>query len=131
MAYDDAASIKALALMDDCSGVADGDIRVRAIHTAVGVDQVDIWEVSDPMNPLPLYVDFDFGQVGQYLDLPAASYTLGFDVNGDADPDVVFELPSLTAGSVANVFAATDDMGAVFLLAQFADGSTARIDPTL
>ncbi len=130
VAFDNAASIQALALVDDYEGLAAGDIRVRAIHTAVGVDNVDIWEISDPMNPVPLYTDVAFGDVGAYMDLPANAYTLGFDLDGDADPDVVFELPSLEAGTVANVFAVTDTMGTPFLLAQFADGNTARVDLT-
>lgn len=130
VAYGPAASIGALALQDAYGMLQPGDIRVRAIHTASMVGQVDIWEISDPMNPLPLYVDFDYGQVGGYLDLPAGAYNLGFDVNDDAVPDVTFAIPSLPAGTVANVFAVTGTMGDVFLLAQLEDGATVRIDPT-
>ncbi len=130
VAYGPAASIGALALQDAYGMLQPGDIRVRAIHTASMVGQVDIWEISDPMNPLPLYVDFDYGQVGGYLDLPAGAYDLGFDVDDDAVPDVTFAIPSLPAGTVANVFAVTGTMGDVFLLAQLEDGATVRIDPT-
>lgn len=130
VAYNNAASIQAMALVDDYEGLAAGDIRVRAIHTAVGVGDVDIWEISDPMNPIPLFTDVAFGDVSGYEDLPAMAYTLGFDLDNDANPDVVFELPSLEAGTVANVFAATDAMGTPFLLAQFANGDTARVDLT-
>ncbi|MBD3236040.1 MAG: DUF4397 domain-containing protein [Candidatus Eisenbacteria bacterium] len=120
-------SVQPLALADDLSAPPAGSIRVRAIHTAAGVGTVDTWEVSDPGNPTPLYTDFGFGDAGAYLELPAAAYQLGFDVDDDAVPDLVFALPPLNAGTIANVFAVADD--AVFLLAQFADGSTARIDP--
>jgi hypothetical protein len=128
VAFDDLSSIQALPLEDDYEDVASGEIRVRAVHTAVGVGQVDIWEVSDSQNPLALYTDVDFGVAGAYLDLPAAAYTLGFDLDNDASADVTFDIPSLPAGTVANIFAVTDSNDAVFLLAQLADGSTVRID---
>lgn len=128
VAFDQVSSLKALALTDDFEGLASGQIRVRPIHAAAGVGQVDIWEVGDPSSPTALFVDFDFGAVGPYLDLPAGAYRLGFDVDDDAVPDLTFALPSLEAGAVANVFAVND--GAVHLLAQLADGSLARIDPT-
>lgn len=128
VAYGTLDSIAALALVDDYRNLALGKLRVRAIHAAAGVGRVDIWNVTDPQNPAPLYVDFDFGEVGAYLDLPAGSYSLGFDVNDDGAPDLTFVLPALPAGTVANVFAVAEAGGAVFLLAQFDDGTTARVD---
>ncbi len=129
VAYDRVSSIKALALVDDLSPVPAGSLRVRAVHTASGVGQVDIWNVPTGGTPAPLYPDFDFGEVGDYLTLPAGAYRLGIDVDNDASPDLLFNLPALPAGTVANVFAVSDASGGVFLLAQFADGTTARIDP--
>jgi hypothetical protein len=129
VAFNTLGSIQALALAEDLSAPMAGTFRTRAIHAAAGVGTVDIWNVTDEQNPAPLYVDFAFGDVGTYLELPAAAYSLGFDVDDDAVPDLVFELPALAAGVIANLFAVNDNGGAVFLLAQFADGSTARIDP--
>lgn len=128
VAYNILSNIAALALVDNYAGLASGNLRVRAIHTAAGVGEVDIWNVTNPASPAPLYVDFAFGEVGAYLDLPAGAYSLGFDVNNDAVPDLVFALPALPAGVIANVFAVAETGGTVFLLAQFEDGSTARID---
>jgi hypothetical protein len=128
VAYGDVAGLGALALVDDYAGLADGDIRVRAIHAAPIVGEVDIWEVSDMDMPVALYENVPFGAVGAYLDLPAGAYTLGFDVNDDATPDVIFDLPALEAGTVANVFAAADSMNQVHLLAQLDGDVTARID---
>ncbi len=128
VAFNELSSIQALALLDDHEGLEEGDIRVRAIHTAVGVGIVDIWNLPDEGEPALLYEDVDFGEVGSYLDLPAGAYTLGFDVDKDGSPDVVFELPALPAGTIANVFAVTDGSG-VFLAAQLQDGTVARIDP--
>ena len=128
VAYNSLGSITALALVDDESNLASGSIRVRAIHTAPGVGQVDIWNIPMSGSPSMLYENVDFGAVGGYLDLPADAYTLGFDVDNDANPDVVFALPGLAAGTVANVFATNDTGGSVFLLAQLPDGTVARID---
>lgn len=127
VAFDFLADITPLALVDDYEALDAGNIRVRAIHTASGVGQVDIWVIPEMDDPSILYEDVDFGAVGGYLDLPAAAYTLGFDVDDDASPDLIFEIPALTEGTVANVFAVNDG-SAVFLLAQLDDGSTVRID---
>jgi hypothetical protein len=128
VAYDELDSISALALADDDADLAEGDIRVRAVHTAAGVGEVDIWNVTDPGSPAPLYENLDFGAAGDALDVPAGAYTLGIDTDDDAVPDLTFELPELAAGTVANVFAVADGSD-VFLLAQLPDGATVRIDP--
>lgn len=128
VAYDSLDSIQAMLLEDDLSALMADEIRVRAIHAAPDVGQVDIWEISDPEMPIALYEDVDFGAVGPYLELPAGAYTLGFDLDDDARPDVSFELPSLPGGTVANVFATQDSMGAVHLQAQLQDSVTARVD---
>jgi hypothetical protein len=60
--------------------------------------------------------------------LDAGAYTLGVDVDDDMTPDLTFVLPALPAGTFANVFAANDDAGDVFLVAELRDGSTVRID---
>jgi hypothetical protein len=128
VAFDELAGIKALWLEDDYRNLEEGYVRVRAIHTAFMIGQVDIWALFDSADPVPLYENVDFGVAGNTLDLPADAYSLGFDVNDDSMPDVVFDLPALLAGTVANVFAVNDLGGSVFLLAQFEDGTLARID---
>jgi hypothetical protein len=123
-----AAPIEALALVDDLSNPGAGNIRLRPIHAAPGVGQVDIWEVSSPINPIPLYTDVNFRDVEAYAVLPAGTYTLGFDVNNDAVPDLTFSTGAIPAGSIINVFAVNDGAD-VFLIAQFQDGTTVQIDP--
>jgi hypothetical protein len=113
-----------LALVDDMSAPEAGKFRVRAVHIANGVNQVDIWERT---GPAPLWVDLDRGASGDYLELDAGAYQIGFDVDNDQQTDIDFDLPSIGAGEVLNVFAINDG-GTVFLLAQFMDGTTARID---
>jgi hypothetical protein len=128
VAFDELESITALPLVDDYAGLEDGNIRIRAIHTAAGVGEVDIWNVTDPGAPSPLYEDVGFGVAGDALDVPAGAYTVGIDVDDDESPDLVFALPALEAGTVVNLYAVAAD-GDVFLLAQLPDGTTARIDP--
>lgn len=123
-----AAPIEALALVDNLSSPGSGNIRLRPIHAAPDVAQVDIWEVSDPQNPALLYEDVNFRDVEAYKNLPAGTYTLGFDVNNDLTPDLTFSTGAIPAGSILNVFAVNDGAD-VFLIAQFQDGSTAQIDP--
>jgi hypothetical protein len=126
VAFDEVASIQGLPLVDDYSELASGDIRVRAIHAAYEVGDVDIWLLG--ATPSILYSELGFGEVGGYLDIPSAAFSIGFDVDGDQSPDLTFDIPQLTAGTVANVFAVNDDLGAVFLLAQINDGTVVRID---
>lgn len=124
------ASIQALALEDNYSGLASGNIRVRAIHAASAVGQVDIWNIPSSGSPAVLYENVEFAQAGAYLDLPAGAYTIGFDVNNDTSPDVVFSLPTLAAGTVANVFAVSDASNNVYLLAQLQNNAVARVNPS-
>jgi hypothetical protein len=129
VALNEVSMLEALALVDDLTSPGAGNIRARAIHAAPGVDEVDIWEVSDPLNPTLLYENVNFGDVGDYLVLPAASYTLGFDVDNDAVPDLNFSTGPLPEGSIINIFAVNDGPD-VFLVAQFENGITAQIDPS-
>jgi hypothetical protein len=131
LAYDELSGLKAMALVDDLESLGSGDIRVRAIHAASMVGEVDIWNIPATGDPTPLYEDVAFGAAGEYIDLPAAAYTLGFDVDNDASPDVVFELPELAAGTIANVYAVTDSAGALSLRPQLEDGTVVTIEPTL
>lgn len=122
------ASIEALALVDDNSNLAPGNIRVRAIHAASAVGEVDIWNVPSVGAPGLLYENVPFGAVGNAIDLPAGAYTLGFDVDNNGVPDLTFSLPNLAAGTVTNVFAVSDSLGKVFLLAQLAGSTVTEIE---
>ena len=124
VAFDNLATIQALALVDDDTNIPAGSTRFQVVHAAAGVGQVDVWDMA---SGTPLIPDFDFGATVQ-ADLPAGAYTLGLDVNNDATPDAIFEVPDLGAGTFVNVFAVADAMGP-FLLAQLPDGSTTRVNP--
>ena len=105
VAYESGASFAALRLDEPAIEPAAGNIRVRAIHIANGVGQVDIWNITDPAAPAPLIVDFNFGTASEFLEIPAQAYKLGLDVDNDASPDLTFSIPALPAGTVANLYA--------------------------
>lgn len=121
------ATLSAATLEDDTSLPESGKIRVRAIHTALGVGEVDIWNFTDRNNPMPLYENVGFGVVGDAKEIPAGMYTLGIDVNDDKTPEYLFELPDLAEGTIANLFASLDDSGNLYLVAHLYDGTTASI----
>ncbi len=129
VAYDFLSSISPLALVDDLSMVGSDMIRVRAIHTASGVGEVDIWLLPEMGDPVPLWVDVGFGDVGEYVETSASAFVIGFDLDDDAVPDLIFDVPALPEDTVANVFAVKDDMGDVFLIAQLEDGTTVKLEP--
>lgn len=123
--FDRAVNAQALVLEDDLSEPAAGNIRIRAIHTAVDVGPVNIIAGG-----APLYEDVPFGAAGDALEVPAGAYVIGLDVDDDHHPDLNFALPELAAGTIANVFAVADAHGTVRLLAQLADGTVVTIDAT-
>ncbi|HEX6790820.1 MAG TPA: DUF4397 domain-containing protein [Candidatus Krumholzibacteria bacterium] len=129
VAFSPVASIGALLLTDDLSTPPAGQIRVRAIHTASAVGQVDIWNIPAVGSPTILYENVDFGVAGGYLTIPAGAYTLGFDVNNDGTPELTFTTPSLAAGTVANIFAVSNAGSNVYLLAQLQNSQVAQINP--
>lgn len=124
-------SIGALFFRDDTSGLAAGDIRVRAIHGAPDVGQVDIYAVADDGELITLLNNVDTGTAAEPLDVAAGAYTLGVDVDNDQNPELYFELPQLSAGTLANVYVTQDDAGNVFMVAQLPDSSITRIDPAV
>lgn len=111
VAYESGAGFAALRLDEPAIAPAAGNIRVRAVHIANGVGQVDIWNITDPSAPSPLIVDFNFGTATDFLEIPAQAYTLGLDVNNDGTPDLTFSIPPLPAGTVANLYAIVGEDG--------------------
>jgi hypothetical protein len=123
------APIAALLVADAITTVPDDKIRMRAIHAAVGIGEVDLWSVPDMGEPDLLYENVGFGTASEALDLPPGTHRLGVDADNDARPDLIFDMPDLSAGIYVNLFAVTDSSGAPFLLAELPGGITARVDP--
>lgn len=127
VAIGDLADIEALALVDEVDGIPSGQIRIRIIHAGAGVGEVDVWNLPESGDPAPLAPDLAFGETTASLDVPAGAYRVGIDVDNDADPDLTYQLPSLAAGTHANVFAVATDDGVV-LVAQLQAGAPAVIE---
>jgi hypothetical protein len=117
VAYNTAAELAVLAVPDDMSPTADGNIRVRAVHVAVGIGTVDVYAVADAGNT-KLFDDIAFGSYSDTLEVPAGQYTLGLDVNNDTHIDLTFHLPHLAAGTIGNIYAVTDAHGTAHLAVQ-------------
>ena len=120
--------LAALPLVDDQTAPADGNIRVRVVHAAVGLNQVDIWNVTGD-TPAELIPDFDYGVATAFLELPAQAYVIGVDTDNDMTPDVTFNIPALDAGTIATVFAVTDADGNPSLMAQLGGATVVPIMP--
>lgn len=123
VAYDEVANITPLALVDDSSGIAAGNIRLQIVHAAVGVGPVNL--SARGFGTVASNVAFGDSLV---LDVPAGPLSVRLDADLDGNPDFRFPVPDLGSGILVDVFAATDATGAVFLLAYLPDGSTARVD---
>ena len=114
----------------DLSAPTDGNFRVQVVHAAAAAAfaQVDIWNITDEANPTPLIENFDYG-AEVTTELPTGvAFRLGVDVNDDAVPDAVFEIPDSLTGFVG-VYAVNDADGAPSLLAHFEDGTSAQLTP--
>ncbi len=126
-AFDTLDSLQSIVLQDDRTHPGAGNIRLRAVHTAVGVDTVDIWSIPDVGEAVLLWDDLAFGTAGNALVIPSGAYRLGIDTNNDGSIDLIFETPVLEAGTTANVFAISR-AGDVSLVVQPDSGSTIRIN---
>lgn len=103
-----------LLLEDDPSGLASTDIRLIVIHLATPVSAGQLVAVDGEVFT-PLITDLDFPEVDAIDDLPAARYTVAFDIGADDILDVEFELPAYFPGTYANVFIGSRGDGSVFL----------------
>ena len=123
IAYGPVSDLRAMALVDDDSGIAPGNIRIQVAHTAVGVGTVDVLVAGIGT----AYAGLGYGE-SFVADLPAGAADVGLDTNADGTPDWTFAVPDPGAGLRGDVFAAPDADGQPFLLAWLPDGSTARVD---
>jgi hypothetical protein len=72
-----AAEITPIVLLDDNSTPAAGNARVRAIHGAPGAPAVDVYVTApgaDIETALPVLTGVEFGDVADYLEVPAGDY---------------------------------------------------------
>ncbi len=123
-----AIALQALPLVDDDAGIDPTEVRITVIHAAPAVGEVDVWEISDPENPVELLSDVPFGGSATIPDIPAGALEIGLDVDNDAIPDVTFSVPDAGLGGLqVNAYANNDAAGAVALIAQLPDGTLVPI----
>lgn len=80
-----AAEITPIVLLDDNSTPEAGNARVRAIHGAPGAPAVDVYVTApgaDIETALPVLTGVEFGDVGDYLDVPAGDYQVRVTLAG-------------------------------------------------
>jgi hypothetical protein len=114
----------------DLSAPTDGTFRVQVVHAAAAAAfaTVDIWDITDEANPTPLIPGFAYGSEVT-TELPTGiAFRLGVDINADAVPDAVFDVPDSLTGFVG-LYAVNDRSGSPSLLAHFTDGTSAQLTP--
>lgn len=121
------ADIELLLLQDNYANLANGNIRIRAVHAAKGVGNVDVLVVPENADTVPLFTGLTFGNASATADVPAGAYRVGLDLDQDHVPELTYLLPHLRSGTVANIFATPSPNGSVYLVIQVEDGSTARV----
>jgi hypothetical protein len=93
-------SIEPLVLQDDNSAPASGNARVRAIHGAPSAPAVDIYVTApgaDLAGATPLLTSVGFGDVADYLEVPAGDYQVRVTPAGSKT--VVIDSGTLTLAS--------------------------------
>lgn len=119
-----------VALVDDTNNLPAGSVRLQVLHgaAAAAFAEVDVWNVTDAMNPAPLVENFPFKGSG-ILDVPSVALVVGLDVNNDGTPDASFDVPPLPADTLIDVVAFSDDKDAPSLQAILGPGPLTQLDP--
>ena len=126
VAYDFVADISGLALVDDEADIAADETRLQISHTASGVVEVDLFDLSTLG---AVITDLSFGST-QTIDVPNGELILGLDANNDLSVDLMYVIPDLGGGVNVNVYAVSDGVALPYLVAHLPNGDTTRIDPT-
>lgn len=121
-------NLQSLITREVFSGVNGGVTRVRPIHVAVDVGNVDVWAYPDGQDPVLVQSDLPFGELGNAVDLTAEATTIGLDVDRDGTVDVAFRLATLPSGVMINAFAVTNDAGDPNLIVQLRNGTTINVE---
>lgn len=118
VAFNELHDIEPLLLLDQDQSIAPSKARVRFVHTAVHVHDIDVFLFPEAGAVVSAAHDIDFGEVGSRIDVNAGKYTLAIDLNDDQVIDAAFELPELTTGTYTNLFAVTDSAGDLSVIVQ-------------
>jgi hypothetical protein len=129
---DGAPGLQVISIADDVEGIGAGDVRITVVHAAPAVGEVDAYEISDPMSPMLLFENAQFGMVSTLPDMPAGPMEIGLDVDDDMLADITFSIPEAGLGGMhVHAYASSDAMGNFALLAQLPDGNVLTIEPNM
>lgn len=123
---EDSIPLELIAVPEDRTAPADGSIRLRVVHAAGALPEVDVYTLGDGA-PSEVLADFLYKEASDYLELPAGEYLFGIDA--DNDPTTIearFATGPIPAGSIVTAVAAVGASGPV-LVAIFDDGTSATI----
>lgn len=103
-----AAAIQPIVLEDDNSAPSAGSARVRAIHGAPGAPAVDVYVTApgeDLAEVAPVLTGVEFGDVADYLEVPAGDYQVRIAPTGTTIVVIDSGALSLGAGQVRTAIA--------------------------
>lgn len=126
LSTEDSIPLELIAVPEDRTAPADGSIRLRVVHAAGALPEVDVYTLGEGA-PSEVLADFMYKDASPYLDLPAGEYLFGIDA--DNDPTTIearFATGAIPAGSIVTAVAAVGASGPV-LIAIFDDGTSATI----
>ncbi|MEO0604784.1 MAG: DUF4397 domain-containing protein, partial [Myxococcota bacterium] len=118
VAFNTLGHIEPLLLLDLDDSIAPSRSRVRFVHTAVHIHEIDVFLLPAAGAVITAAHDIGFGDVGSRIDVHAGAYTLGIDLDNDLVLDAAFDLGTLGDGDYTNVFAVTDSAGSLSLVIQ-------------
>ncbi len=114
-----------LAFRDRDSDISDDEVRLRVVHAADGVGEVDLTDFADDSDEL--VEDLEFGD-DEVLEIDAGKTAFGIDTKDrDSDDDWRFRTPDLGADLLVNVYAVNTRSDGLLLVAQLPDGSVAVV----
>ena len=108
IASGEVASIAPIVLLDDNTAPAAGNARVRAIHGAPGAPAVDVYVTApgaDLTQVAPVLAGVEFGDVADYLEVPAGDYQVRIAPAGTTIVVIDSGALSLAAGQVRTAIA--------------------------
>jgi Domain of unknown function (DUF4397) len=102
------AQIEPIVLEDDNTAPASGSVRVRAIHGAPSAPSVDVYVTApgaDLATATPALTGVEFGDVADYLEVPAGEYQVRVTPTGTKTVAIDSGALTLSGGEVRTVIA--------------------------
>jgi hypothetical protein len=102
------AAIEPIVLEDDNSAPAAGNARVRAVHAAASAPAVDVYVTApgaDLASANPVLANLGFGDVADYLDVPAGDYQVRLTLAGSKTVAIDGGTLGLSSGQVRTAIA--------------------------